>query len=190
MPNLSLCHRKIFSLCLKIFPCVKAEFPVFSLSGKSKNQIPCFPCFPCAVATLLGRSLLPATKLGQGYVFTGVCDSVHRGGGCVCLSACWDTIPLGADTPREQTPPQSRHPRHRACWEIRSTRGRYTSYWNAILLTLIFTCLWTSGFWKALIHRNILLICSLRVGEWGGRVSLVLGPFLVPGPMSFPGGRV
>ena len=31
------------------------------------------------------KSLLPsATKLGQGYVFTGVCDSVHRGGvhGC------------------------------------------------------------------------------------------------------------
>ena len=25
---------------------------MFSLSGKSKNQIPCFPCFPCAVATL------------------------------------------------------------------------------------------------------------------------------------------
>ena len=25
--------------------------------------------------------LPPATKLGQGYIFTGVCDSVHRGGG-------------------------------------------------------------------------------------------------------------
>ena len=25
--------------------------------------------------------LPPATKLGQGYVFTRVCDSVHRGGG-------------------------------------------------------------------------------------------------------------
>ena len=49
---MSLCHRKIFSLCLKIFPCAKAKFPVFSLSGKSKNRIPCFPCFPCAVATL------------------------------------------------------------------------------------------------------------------------------------------
>ena len=54
-----------------------------------------------------------ATKLGQGYVFTGVCDSVHRGG--VCLSACWDTHTPGADTPgadtpQEQTPPWSRHP--------------------------------------------------------------------------------
>ena len=25
--------------------------------------------------------LPPATKLGQGYIFTGVCDSVHKGGG-------------------------------------------------------------------------------------------------------------
>ena len=25
-------------------------------------------------------SLPPATKLGQGYVFTGICDSVHGGG--------------------------------------------------------------------------------------------------------------
>ena len=55
------------------------------------------------------RALLPAaTKLGQGNVFTGVCDSVHRGG--VCLSACWDTTtPPGADIPRDQTsPPGSR----------------------------------------------------------------------------------
>ena len=55
--------------------------------------------------------LPPATKLGQGYVFTGVCHSVNRGD--VCLSACWDTTPPeqtprppGADTLlQEQTPP-------------------------------------------------------------------------------------
>ena len=40
---------QIFSLCLQIFSCVSTKFPVFSLSGKSKNQ---FPCFPSAVATL------------------------------------------------------------------------------------------------------------------------------------------
>ena len=50
-----MCHRKIFSLCLKIFPCAKAKFPVFSLSGKSKNQI---PCFPCAIATVIYWSVL------------------------------------------------------------------------------------------------------------------------------------
>ena len=37
------------SLCCPNFPCVVPKFPVFSLSGKSDNQI---PCFPCAVATL------------------------------------------------------------------------------------------------------------------------------------------
>ena len=125
--------------------------------------------------------LRPATKLGQGYVFTGVCDSVNRRG---CLPQCmlgytpsWSRHPPGADTP-EHTPPRSRHPleqtpqtrdppgantplgadtplleqtappradtppgsRHpgadtpgRACWDIRSTRGRYASYWDAIL---------------------------------------------------------
>ena len=32
------------------------------------------------VSVFRGRGLLPpATKLGQGNVFTGVCDSVHRG---------------------------------------------------------------------------------------------------------------
>ena len=49
--------------------------------------------------------------------------------------------PPGADTSLEQTPPpRSRHapPPWRACWEIRSTRGRYASYWNAILLAKIF----------------------------------------------------
>ena len=51
--------------------------------------------------------LPPATKLGQGYIFTGVCDSVNRG---VCLSACWDTIPRSRHPPWEQTPPWSRHP--------------------------------------------------------------------------------
>ena len=35
------------------------------------------------------------------------------------------------------TPPRARYtPQCRACWEIRSTRGRYASYWNAILFIL------------------------------------------------------
>ena len=33
--------------------------------------------------------LPPATKLGQGYIFTGVCDSVHgRGGGVPASRGC------------------------------------------------------------------------------------------------------
>ena len=55
---------------------------------------------------LLNASFLPAaTKLGQGNVFTGVCDSVHGGGEGVCLSACFDARP----PPRtRQTPPPGR----------------------------------------------------------------------------------
>ena len=53
------------------------------------------------------RLLPPATKLGQGYIFTGVCDSVHGGG--VCLSACWDTTPHQPPPP-DKTPPGTRHP--------------------------------------------------------------------------------
>ena len=49
--------------------------------------------------------LPPATKLGQGNIFTGVCDSVHWGG--VSLSACWGT-PLPPD--QAGTPPGTRHP--------------------------------------------------------------------------------
>ena len=46
--------------------------------------------------------LPPANEVGEGYVFTTVCHSVHRGG--VCLSACWGR------PPREQTPPGNRQP--------------------------------------------------------------------------------
>ena len=44
--------------------------------------------------------------------------------------------PPGADTPWEQAHPCSRHPPRSTCWEIRSTSGRYASYWNAILFYL------------------------------------------------------
>ena len=52
------------------------------------------------ILVFLDSLLLAATKLGQGNVFTGVCDSVHRGG-CVCLSAPPRQVP-----PQEQTPAQ------------------------------------------------------------------------------------
>ena len=47
-------------------------------------------------------SLPPATKLGQGYVFTGMCDSVQGGGLPQCM--------LGYHTPGADTPNRSRHP--------------------------------------------------------------------------------
>ena len=48
----------------------------------------------------------------------------------------WTRHPLDlAHTPPDQAPPRSR-----AYWEIRSTSGRYASYWNAILVTTKITC--------------------------------------------------
>ena len=60
-------------------------------------------------------------------------------GGGVCLSACWDIPPLH-QTPRPSPqvpdppgpPPQTIPPRE-ADSSIRSTSGRYASYWNAFL---------------------------------------------------------
>ena len=43
----------------------------------------------------------PATKLGQGNVFTGVCDSVIRG------------VSVAGRSPRRQTPPEADPPRTR-----------------------------------------------------------------------------
>ena len=61
-------------------------------------------------------SYLPAaTKLGQGNVFTGVCDSVHRGGGC--LPECMLGYPPGADSPRPDTPPGADPPSRHPHWE-------------------------------------------------------------------------
>ena len=52
----------------------------------------------------------PQRSCGQGYVFTCVCDSVHRG--VVCLSACWDTTPppRRRHPPPKKPPPGRRHP--------------------------------------------------------------------------------
>ena len=64
----------------------------------------------------------------EGYVFTPVCHSVHRG---VCLSACWHTTTPGADTPLEQTlarpgtPPGSRHPPEQTPWDQAPPRSRH-----------------------------------------------------------------
>ena len=68
-------------------------------------------CYRLYILDLRGDIYRPQRSC-EGYVFTPVCHSVHRGG--VCLSACWDTTtppPPGADTPpQEQTPPQAGTP--------------------------------------------------------------------------------
>ena len=82
------------------------------------NQLP-FPAAWYFVTVLmllfgvfwLSSHLPPATKLGQGYIFTGVCDSV-RGGGCLLWRGAWS---------------QGETPQDGYCC------GWYTSYWNAVL---------------------------------------------------------
>ena len=58
----------------------------------------------CKDELFLHFMLPPATKLGQGYVFTRVCDSVHIGG-----------LP--------DTPPRADTPLHSACWDIVNKRA-------------------------------------------------------------------
>ena len=49
-----------------------------------------------------GLALPAATNLGQGIVFTGICDSVHRGGLPQCMLGYHP--PWEADPPKKQTP--------------------------------------------------------------------------------------
>ena len=64
-------------------------------------------------------SLIPAaTKLGQGNVFTGVCDSVNRG---VSASVHAGIHPPGSRHPLEQTPPS----RHRPTWSRHPPSSRH-----------------------------------------------------------------
>ena len=70
------------------------------------------------------------------FLHVSVIHSVHGGRGGVCSKGskvvsqhALRQTPQSRHPPKEQTPP-----RRRACCEIRSTRGRYASYWNAILL--------------------------------------------------------
>ena len=52
--------------------------------------------------------LPPATKLWQGNVFTGVCDSVHRGEGGLCQGDPPGQRPPSDRDPRTETPPGQR----------------------------------------------------------------------------------
>ena len=56
------------------------------------------------------------------------------------------SVHAGIPHPPEQTTPGVDPPWRRACWEIRSTRGRYASYWNAILCCKIHFQLWFQVF--------------------------------------------
>ena len=99
---------------------------------------------------LYSLDLLPAaTKLGQGNIFTSVSQEFcPQGGEGVCLSACWDTPPRS-----RPPPPGSRSSPREADCSIRSTSGRYASYWNAFLSLVMGT--YVRGFklrWILCLH--------------------------------------
>ena len=77
---------QIFSLWagLANFSLFRTKFPVFSLSGKSKNQI---PCFPCAVATL-NLVLYKNRCLQKWFIDDAFHDEIVKP---VCILLC-DTI--------------------------------------------------------------------------------------------------
>ena len=75
-----------------------------------------------------------------------------------------------------RTPSTRYPPRGTACWEIRSTRGRYASYWNAILFISDFPLLKSSAWPMSLIwpqikftlnHKCILLLFTARNSSCG-----------------------
>ena len=96
---------------------------------------------------------------------------------CPQGGSTWPCTPPGTRyTPQIQVqPPRTRHPpRRRACWEIWSTRGRYASYWNAILLHL--AC---SSYFSGLANMGVislnwdphLLNCNISsVWQWNLRL--------------------
>ena len=88
-------------------------------------------------------------SLGQGNIFSSVCQEFCPWGGSASVHAGipppdketppGKEIPLARRPPCQDIPPPPRQtPLHSACWEIRSTSGRYASYWNAILLHLLY----------------------------------------------------
>ena len=92
------------------------KFPFFNASPKQENnswslrsyKMNRLHWFHVTRSRDVQRNFLVVTELlGQGNVFTGVCDSVNRGG--VCLSACWDTHTPQSRHPAGADPPRSRH---------------------------------------------------------------------------------
>ena len=73
----------------------------------------------------------------------------------------WQVHPPGLGTPpRPGTPPSCR-----ACWEIRSTRGRYACYWNAILFNKV--AQWATKFLYLIILY--ILVTTSRINDQGGK---------------------
>ena len=67
------------------------------------------------------RFLPPATKLGQGNIFSSVCQKFCSQGGYLPI-ACWDTTPE-RDTPWQERHPPAKETPHNACWDTVNKRA-------------------------------------------------------------------
>ena len=72
--------------------------------------------------------LPPATKLGQGNIFTGICDSVHRGGSASVHAGIPPQDQAG--TSQDQAPP----PQHQAHPPEQSILGDMVNEWAVCIL--------------------------------------------------------
>ena len=97
----------------------------FFLSEKNTSDWQCLKSLVITNIAYNEHILPPTTKLGQGYIFTGICDSVHGG----------RYLGRYPPPPRPGAPPGTRFTPSGpgTPQEIRVTSGQYASYWNAFL---------------------------------------------------------
>ena len=145
-----------------------------------------------------------ATKLGRGNVFTGVCDSVHGGGGGgVSASVHAGMLPWTRDLPRPGRPPRPDTPLDQADppgpgrppptrqtpspvpgrppletdARIWSMSGRYASYWNAFLLLCDITMYYSiifAVFEIIFLNMPVFLLISIKIRTTNQYCSLLL----------------
>ena len=110
-------------------------------SFKAKNS--CVPNWVHKRCIFTGRNEVVAKVM---FLQVSVIHSVHRGGSPENSPLAGRTPPphlVGRTPPWQgEPPPAGRTPPPEADSSIRSTSGRYASYWNAFLLHLCFDFLW------------------------------------------------
>ena len=89
---------------------------------------------------LLELCSLPLANEVWGKVIFFTCLSVCSWGSTWTGTPLVGTPPWQVQPPWQVDPPAGTPPWSSACWEIRSTSGRYASYWNAFLFIVISHC--------------------------------------------------
>ena len=138
--------------------------------------------------------LPPATKFGQGYVFTGVCDSVH-GGEYLTRYLPRPGTPPGPIThwdqvhpPGSSTPPQTRytlpqvHPRDQGdtvyAWAVHILL-------ECILVYLFFPDIMREMIWKDQLLYLWIVWCLRILTWWFGIIAGIIGFYLWQYPGSY-----